>query len=491
MQTLVSRRKLFSVLTAAAVVCSTGCVSDKAISYAIAHPPALRAPNRVIRPIDADLERFGTMLRAYRTEDTDLVLAVDFMPNDSGIDKELPADIGSYARSALEHIDRPVVTYRAWPALIGLKGPAANSIFLTSPPPKLPAAAFKLVGELKRASEQVTVAKNGRGDTKFGGGHTASDVGVTRDDTRTITSVTLSFTLETPDLLAVRGTTVTYRIDVEHRERNQSFTVYVGGSGVGTGKRLTQTQDLGDALYDATASGVMSALGSALLIPYYRCSDVLEPDQALNRRVREAMNRMTRAELEQNIKKNLFVDGHDEMDMTSPGLSQNDRDVVEHEMNRRSLDFADHDGLIEMAFQLWQGLDYVKGSARVDDRLAKTYVARKEQMEAAKLSPPSPPPPTQPWGNSPKDFGWDDSVSMTVLDLSRVKEIIARDKILAAAVKCVGFQEIKTNSDRTVAGIRMSPQEPSEIQRVLRQNGFALDYIWSESSQPRLILNPK
>src|ERR1700722_13659714 len=126
-------------------------------------------------------------------------------------------------------------------------------------------------------------------------------------------------------------------------------------------------------------SSVMSALGNALLIPYYRCSEVFQPDQALRQRVREAMNRMTRAELEQNIKKNLFVDGHDEMDMTSPGLSKGDRDVVEQEMKRRSLDFADRDALIEMAFQLWQGLDYFNGAARVDERLAKTYVARKEQ----------------------------------------------------------------------------------------------------------------
>ena len=41
----------------------------------------------------------GSMIRAYRTEDTDLVVAVDFMPNDSGILKELPEDIGSYAEA--------------------------------------------------------------------------------------------------------------------------------------------------------------------------------------------------------------------------------------------------------------------------------------------------------------------------------------------------------------------------------------------------------
>src|SRR5258708_23912741 len=115
-------RELLSTLIAAAAVISTGCVSDKVIKAAIDHPPALRVPTRVTRPIDADLEKFGTMIRAYRTEDTDLVLAVDFMPNDSGISKELPEDIGSYARSALEHIERPVATYPTFPAAVGLKG---------------------------------------------------------------------------------------------------------------------------------------------------------------------------------------------------------------------------------------------------------------------------------------------------------------------------------------------------------------------------------
>ncbi len=128
---------------------------------------------------------------------------------------------------------------------------------------------------------------------------------------------------------------------------------------------MTETQDLGDALYDATAAGVMAAIGNALLIPYYRCGGVSEPDESLDRRVREDMNRMTRTELEQNIKKNLFVDGHD-MDLSSPGLSNRDRAVVEHEMKLRSLDFADRSALVEMAFGLWRGLDYLKGAKRVD-----------------------------------------------------------------------------------------------------------------------------
>ena len=189
-------RREFLTMLAAAAVSSTGCVSDKAITQTLKNPSPLRVPIRVTRPIDTDLKKLGAMIRAFRTEDTDLVLAVDFIPNDSGIDKELPEDIGSYARSALEHIDRPIVTYRTLPAAIGLKGPAANSIFLTGSPPRLPAAAFKLVGVLERASEEVTAAKNARIDTKFGGGHTASDAGLTSDDTRTITSVIVSFTLK-------------------------------------------------------------------------------------------------------------------------------------------------------------------------------------------------------------------------------------------------------------------------------------------------------
>jgi hypothetical protein len=492
MKNVIGRRKFLSMVAMVVAASSTGCVSDKVLKKSIEQSPELQVPTRVTRPIDVDLEKFGTMIRAYRTEDADLVVAVDFMPNDSGIDKELPADIGSYARSALEHIDRPVVTYRTLPAAIGLKGPAANSIFLTTAPPKPPAPAFKLVGVLERASEQLTAAKNGRGDTRFGGGSTAADGSATRDDTRTITSVTVSFTLETPDLLAVRGTTVAYRIFVEHRERNRSISFYIGGNGIGEGSRLTATQDMGDALYDATAASVMSALGNALLIPYYRCNGMFKPDQALNRRVREAMNRMTPAELEENIKKYLFVDGHDEMDMTSASLSKADRGVVAQEMKRRSLDSNDHDALVEMAFHLWRDLDYVKGAARVDDRLAKTYVLRKEQIEAAKISPPAPAPtPQRSWSNNPRDWGWPDSAFVTVLDLSRIKEVTTRERILAVVGKCDGFQEIKVNADRTIAGIRMSSPKRSELQRVLRQGAFPVDYVWAEGSQPRLILNAK
>jgi hypothetical protein len=487
----IPRRLFIRWMIATCAAMNSRCLRHPAAKLPL--PASLQPPTHGVRPIDATLVKFAAMVRAHRPDDRDLLIEIDYLPNQSGVDKEIPDNLSSYAESVLATAGRPFLTCQTLDASTQLRGPAGNSWPLVRTPQKCPDPAFKIEGTLRRASEQTVLGGNVQAAGQGGGGKTKWDGSASRDHSRTITSVSVSLNVETPDRLSVRGANATYKITVERNERNRSLSIFIAGNGISGGKKLIVTQDLGDALYDATAACLMHVLGHALLIPYYRTSSVFAPDQALDDHFRSTLNRMPRAQLEQKIKLYLFVNGK-KMDMTSPSLTDADRNLVVEEMTRRSLDFKDRAGLVDFAFHLWKDLDYLEGAKRVDDALAKSVVTILENPPQSKNATPESPVELQPWGSSPIDFGWDASVRMVVLDLSAVKEIKTREKILAAARKCNSCSEIRTNPDKTIAGIRVASQlseAQSAVQLALRRSRLALDYQWTIDAQPRLVLSLK
>ena len=241
------------------------------------------------------------------------------------------------------------------------------------------------------------------------------------------------------------------------------------------------SQDIGDALYDLTAASMMHLLGNALLVPYYRCSEVFSEDQTLDARFRNALLRLTRAELEQSIKRYLYADGYN-IDLSGPALTLADRAVVALEMRHRSLEFND-ENLVEFAFQLWKNLDFSKAAEIIDRRLAHTVRAKREQLAANASSSVA----AADTGSRPVHS---ESARLVVLDLSRVAEIEAREKIIAAARDCAGCDDLRSDPAKTRIAIQIS-SEPWELQRALRRNPARYEYRWTDISQQRMIVMPQ
>jgi len=426
------------------------------------------------------------MLEAYLAAGTGqhrtIRLEIDFIGNETGIDKELPTDLSQYARSVVEKIGEPFETYRTWPSIVGIPRPAGSTLPLVqNDRPKPPPPDYRLVGSLLRASERLAIGRDARADGLFGNGHGQSDVQLTGEHRRTITSYTLGLTLETPEGIAVRGATIEAKINVERSELNRSISVYVGGSGLGGGTKAIVTQDTGDALYDAMALTVIHVLGNALRVPYYRCDANFGGDETLDGRVRDSLNRLTRTELERYIKRYMYVGGFT-MDMREPDLVETDRAIAMLEMRRRSLDTDNRNGLVEFVMQLWKDLDYVQASKRVAAQMAQNDQGLREEREREMRE-------QSQIDISPMEFGWSPSVRVVVLDLSRVGDIPTKDEILAAVRVCVGCDEIRAHPTKTVVGIRISSQ-PSEVQRALRSSSLRLEYVWFNSPSPRLLVVP-
>jgi len=498
--TLYSRRTLLvSFLGALAGACSAHAPM---VPLAIV-PPALAPPIPVPRPVDHALEACGAMVRAYTAVDEhDLVVAIDVIPNDSGLEKELPSDLGIYAGSVFDVIGKPFVTFRTLPGGGLLKTPASLALSARQEGPAPPPLDFRLVGALERASEIGVDDRNRHIDIMGGSDNHSFEGGAQRGRRVSVTSLTLKLNLETPNHLAVRGTDATYRIYVDKFEHNRSISLYVAGSGGGKDTKLTVTQELGDALYDATAAALLHALGHALLIPYYRCHALFPPDPALDARVQDAFSRLTRAQLEQHVKRFFFLRGFP-VDLHTPGLTVDERAAVAVEMQHRGLDFADRRALINFSFQLWQQLDYVQAATRLEARLTESAQAGAEAEEQRRANEARrKAADTQRHAEeekekkrqaelvaTPAEFGWPATARVVVVDWSQVPPS-ARARILALLRSCPGTRDIKVHPTKPLLGIRTTASRAT-LERVLRQPRLSLAPVWTDLPQLRLRLTPR
>lgn len=467
-----------------ALLCGGCAVAHRSVERGIADSQLKRPATPMSRPIQTNLADFGKLLRVFTSlEDRDITVEIDFLPNDSGIQKELPADLGLYARKVLSDIGNPLRSSRTLPSSALLPYPAGAAIPFQQKDQPRPPYTFRLVGSLQRASERLVVGREVRADG-LTNGKPRTDGQFTNDQRRTLTGITVLLGLDGADGLSVPGGTAQYQVLLEKNELNRSVSIYVGGSGLGAGTKLVATQDTGEAFYDAIASGVMHVLGNALMVPYYRTSPAFPEDEPLNRRMRESLARMTQSELEQTIKRYLFASGFD-MDMRGPDLTLGDRAVVVVEMRSRSLDFGKRDDVIEFAFRQWRDMDYAKAADRIEARLARTaQLAREraEQEERAKAAERAAPP-------GPETFGWPASERVVLLDLSRVKEPEIRAKILELARTCTGCEELRSDTTKALAGIRMSAHS-SEVQTALGRGPWPIYFVWADHRQQGLILIP-
>ena len=480
--------KTFRVLLIT-VTLIAGCAAkdeNKTVNNELSKMSQTRQPGTVRRPIQESLRDFGKLVRALTLlEDREFIVEIDFLPNDSGIQKELPADIGLYARKVLADIGSPFRTSRTLPSIALLQSPAAAALPFQQRDQLKPPYTFRLVGSLQRASEYLVVGGDSTADGQVNG-KLKADIQFTKDHRRTLSAISVVLGLDAPDGLGLPGATAQYRVFTEKNERNRSLSFYLAGSGIGTGTKVVATQDAGDALYDAIGAAVVQTLGHALLIPYYRTAPIFEVDESLDMRFKDSLMRMTRSQLEQILKRYLWLDGF-HMDMSSPDLGLYDRAVVAVEARSRSLNVGETSGLIDFVFDLWKNLDYTKAAERMDTQLANSAHLANEQKQRDEQKRAEEAEKVAQAAAGPPNFGWPASEKVSVLDVSRVEDPEIRMKILDLARTCTGCIEVRTNPSKTMAGFRLSAHS-SEIQRALRQAPWRLDFIWGDASQQYLLV---
>ena len=336
---------------------------------------SMSAPQYVVPPTQVNLADFGALVRAYTASmgDRRIIVAVNHIRNLSGILEELPSDLSDYVVNAICKMGPQFGAYREYegPLVPGLLVPPVPA------PAERPQAPLRISGMLAAAADVEKHDSRRRADVMGGNGKGEFNGSLSRNRTQTIKSLTVTFTLEGPDHVSIAS--ASYRVLVEKDEAEHSFSFYVAGNGIGLDSAQMRTHSLADAIQDASDAAVIHLLGNALLVPYYRCGSIFAVDSNLDKRVRDTLARLTRADLEQNIKTFMIVDGYTMSG--GNGLTDHDRAVLELEMRHRSFIPAnDQPSMLEFAFSLWKGLDYINGAKRVEGLLAEI---KRQQGEAA------------------------------------------------------------------------------------------------------------
>ncbi len=335
----------------------------------------MSAPQNVVPQTQINLADFGALARAYTAPmgDRRIIVAVNYIRNLSGILEELPSDLSDYVVNAICKIGPQFGAYREY------EGPVVPGMFVppVPAPADRPLASLRISGMLAAAADVEKHDSKRRVDVMGGKGKGEFNGGLSRNRTQTVKSLTVTFTLEGPDHVTIAS--ASYRVLVQKDEGGSSFSFYVAGNGIGLDSAQMRTHSLADAIQDASSAAVINLLGNALLVPYYRCGSIFAVDSNLDKRVRDTLARLTRADLEQNLKTFMIVDG---FAMSGGiGLSEHDRAVLELEMRHRNFIPAnDQLSMLQFAFSLWKNLDYVNGAKRVEGMLAEI---KRQQDEAA------------------------------------------------------------------------------------------------------------
>jgi len=469
------------VLVAASLAGTPARAGDKALDKALQQIPPLPAPVEVRRPVDDALERFGQLVLSYGIPMGygQLVIEIDYLGNGS-MNDNFPNDIGQFARDALARTG----AFRTFLTLPYAAGGRGSSGFVLpqllrdrGTPPK---PDFRLVGVIEGAGQVVVKGGNGRLDGQAGGGSTASNGGVNFDRSTTVTNLTIALTLETRDSLDVEGASARFRIPIQQTDKNRGVELYVGGSGFGLGSRLRITQDSSDAIYDSVAVNLIRILGGALRIPYDRSDPQFLRDSALELRVRRDFGGLTNLELEDELRRFMLVDGFNIGRQAGP-LPPADQALLKMEMQHRGLR-VDRAGMLEMAMQLWRGVDYRQAATRVADIRVENSLAARQNREQEAIQQAA-------LRVDPREFGFSSGAHIMIVDLSRVALPDQLRQISATLQRCSSCGEVRAHPNKPLIGLNTTMKE-SDLQFLINSIRLPLDFVWSHVESPRLLVVP-
>lgn len=481
------------VISAAALALLASCNHSKSLKTLEAQSKRLDPPQAVRRPARESLRDFGKMVTAYTGARGTTLIELDIMPNDSGIQKELPQDLSVYAQNVIADMGGNLRTTNAIPAYALISTAYASGLnshdHRKGPPP-----ALRLRGRLLGFHEQVAKSREIRADVLAAIGSGKGDGQAAMDDRRTLTSLRISLQLADADGVNLPGPAAVYELFLLKDEQGASLGVYFDGTGVGMGSKVQVAQNARDAMYDACAACVMQLMGHAFLIPYYRSSSVFVPDPDLEARYRSYLMRSTTRDLDLTAKRLLFSSGSP-MDAGDAEMTPNDAALLAAQFQRAGVDAGNHRSKVDFIMELWRTLDYAAGAARMEtfeddaERAAREKAALAPaatgQIEGSAGSSALPDPATE--------WGFPAGTPVVVLDFRRVLSSRERQVLIDVLASNPRCGEVHGDSKNEGLYGAHFDGAAGDLQSAWRAHPDLppMDYIWVGNDFAKLVVVPK
>lgn len=438
------------------------------------------APERIVRPSTSKLRALGQMAEAYRVSASDILVEVEFIPNQSGVSEKLPDNLSFVPRAVLGEIGAPFRTTTTYASFIDAPRQGATVLAymapLTSQAPVPPPPTVRLRGELVAFNDRVMTLKEARAVGLIDIRSSNADLQLTGSEKTTLKSLRVGLYFTTPDgMTLVEAPPVTYEAKMVEIERAGDASIFVNGSGAGVHSEFKTSFDPADLIFDLMASCMIKNVAYSMLLPGWRIDDSISQAE-LEANFRNSLAVRTREELNLKLWHMLFL--HRLVpEMRSKSLSEGDRATLEAVCGTQGAQFSDRQSVVDLIVRLWASADYVQGSTLVRQAKQKAILAREEASDEADglielLGAPD------TWAST---FGLPSGTPCIVLDLRAIKSTDI-EKVIAQCAKLPNIPRIVNATELKVAAIVFNGT-PADFQERLRSlpDYRALWFKWSEN----------
>lgn len=468
-----NRRNNFGRLFLGLFACASvaACVHTEPMKKLVSRASTSPLPQGVNPQMQQSLLDFGAMVRGYTNLVGPIAIEVDDIPNNTGLTKELPKELGGYFVYAFQRMGVPFVVTRPHGGGILLDVPMAG--LYNKEAPERPPAKLRLRGEMMRSSDRVVQGREGRASAsgKIHGGDLNADAGV--EGTATLRNFRVSCYLEDEHGRSLPGQLAIFEVWLRNDESAANFSVYFEGSGGGYNSKVQINQDVGDAALDAAAAATICLVGKWLQLPYWRVHPLFSEDRELVADLRTTLVSMPGSELDTLAKHYLFGGGMD-FDLSHDGLSAAERELLHREMRKAHARPEVHEDKENYLFGLWRNLDYRAAAKRTGREVALlNRVAREKALAQQHAADPLPQPDAAP-ADAPK--------GVVHLNLSRLTP--AERGAFVEVLKTVPtFAGLRAPEDLSACDLSYGG-DPAVLQAALRvaPTLSGLDYYWQDAA---------
>ena len=345
------------------IVLFSGCLQSKSLDASRRLAAQSPMPLPVTFQMKRSLQDFGKMLRAYSGQTGTVVIQVDLMPNETGITKELPKEIGPWVVAAITTIGRPLSTIRPFDSNVTLD--SAGSIQNFAAP--RPAHDLIIRGQLQRGSDRVVSGREWRAGAigRIERGDSDSQLGT--EKRVTLRNYRMQLYLADKEGRTLPIPAAAYEVFQRSDEQSANFSIYYEGCGGGYNGKVLINQDAGDAFSDATAAAVIELLGRWQHLPYHLTSEVFAENPEREAGLRADLEVMSPEQLEFSTKRIGYASGLN-LDVENPSIvSGEDKEILANSMRKLKLAPDNRKDQEKFVAKLWRELDWRRGSARMEN----------------------------------------------------------------------------------------------------------------------------
>lgn len=330
-------------------------------------------PNQRATVYDESLKKFGLMLEAYNISSTKVQTKV--ISNDTA-EKTLPDDVSKIMATSLNKMGRNIVFIPYDPNYVINESTTGGNINRSLPDIVVAGGITEFEKDLiEKGRDLKTEGQVQKGDW---GSKYNYDAGAGYKAGSNLSRMTLDLNLlDYKTQAAISGIQVSNTINIRKTNLGWSIGAYFQGCGLSFDYSLKKQQGIYSALRMLVELSVLEVLGKYFEIPYWRCIEGAQPDQAMCTRMLEEFNDLQENNQGAYLKEYLFLHGYDNFDRSNGFFNETEAQALSEVMKKQGVS-----GKGDLFMKLWMNVPLDEARKRIKDHKKVVELRRQEMADA-------------------------------------------------------------------------------------------------------------